>query len=119
MLWVQVGQEAAASLQTSCVHPGSPMDVLTYGKFVLAAVGQWLECGPRTKGHGSHSQSGHMPRLGAWSQLGAWERQRTDISVPLFLLPFPLSNNKLKNLFKQINGPLRETMASDAITVTS
>ena len=50
VLWVQVGQEAVASLQTSYVHPGSLIDVLTYGKLSLSAVVQWFECGPANLG---------------------------------------------------------------------
>ena len=52
-----------------------------------------LSASPRTKDWRFDSQSGHMPGLQARSPVGVCERQpHTDVSLPLFLLPFPSKN---------------------------
>ena len=62
----------------------------------LAGVAQWIECQPanqRVAGSipSQATRLGHEPGPQEW----ALEKQpHTDVSLPLFLLPFPLSKNK-------------------------
>ena len=76
------------------IHPyeiyGSPIQPLKRICFALAAVAQWIEhLAYKLKGRWFDSQSGTGLGCGMGSRLGVCERQPTDISLPLFLPPFP------------------------------
>ena len=68
------------------------MTVTTYENtsLALAGVAQWTECWPANQ-----TVTGLIPSqvtclgFGPSPQLGAHERQPTDVSLPLFLPPFP------------------------------
>ena len=59
----------------------------------LAGVAQWIELGPvNQRVAGSIPSQGMCLGCGPGPQLGACEGQpHIDVSLPLFLLPFPLS----------------------------
>ena len=63
-------------------------------KTALAGVAQWIECGPANQGGaGLIPSQGTCLDRGPGPQLGACEGQpHIDVSLPLFLLPFPLKN---------------------------
>ena len=59
----------------------------------LAGVAQWIECQPANRKvtgliPGQGSCLGCMPG----PQLWVWERQLIDVSLPLFVPPFPFKN---------------------------
>ena len=58
-------------------------------------MGQWIECqSVNQRGAGSIPSQGTFLGFGPGPQLGACERQpHTDVSLPLFLPPSPLSKN--------------------------
>ena len=57
----------------------------------LAGVAQWIECWlANPRGGRFDSQSGYMPGLRVRSPVGVHRRQpHIDVSLPLFLPPFP------------------------------
>ena len=71
-----------------------------------ASVAQWVGCRPRkVKGQQFDSQSGRMPGLGVQSLAGAhaggtWVMllSHIDVSLPLWLPPFPSLQKKEKKL---------------------
>ena len=57
------------------------------GPWPACSAGWTLSRG--AKGHQFDSRWGRMSGLRTWSWLGACERQPIDVSLPLFLPPFP------------------------------
>ena len=59
----------------------------------LVGVAQWIECWPANqRATGSIPSLGHMPGFWARSPVRGTEEATTiDVSLPLFLPPFPLS----------------------------
>ena len=50
----------------------------------LAGVAQWIEHQPANQ-----KVAGSIPSQGTAGPLGVWEMQPIDVSLPLFLPPFP------------------------------
>ena len=81
--------------------------IITYKimNLALAGVAQWIECRPANQRiAGLIPSQGTCLGCGPGPELGALERQpHSDVSLLLFLLPFPspLSKNKFKNLRKK------------------
>ena len=67
----------------------------------LAGVVQWIEGRPvNQRVAGSIPSKGTCLSYEPGPQQGVRERQpHIDVSLPLFLPPFPLSKNKFKNIF--------------------
>ena len=75
--------------QTHTCAPPTPTISELYA--ALAEVAQWTERWPENQRvAGSIPSLGHMPGLQAMSSVGVCKRQlHTDVSLPLFLPPFP------------------------------
>ena len=91
-LWLWIRQRIFRTHKAQTIRQNIvKVDFIKMKKFALAAVSQWFESWP-----GNQRVSGSIPGQGTWlgcrpgPQCGARERQpHIDVSLPLFLLPFP------------------------------
>ena len=93
--------QKCSKFQTRILNPGlQPWHQKLY--LALVGVAQWIECWPVNQGVASS-----IPSQGTWrvvSQVPSGEcvrQPRIDVSLPLFLLAFPLSKNKLNKILKK------------------